>query len=144
MEVVEYADGLCTVLTQQKIGAMKGDLPARKPLPRRQARRGARAAKTRRAVLPVEVGTFTFTEDGAKLASGTYDGATSVHPLDDTTPFFAERWNKKGDLSDVGFGVLFSWLGVTIAPPPATASPPNSPSRWRSRRRAAPPSSRPG
>ena len=121
MEVVEYADGSCTVLTQQKIGAMKGDLPAMGPFPAVKLDSVPEAAKTTAAVLPVEVGTFTFTEDGAKLLSGTYDGATSVHPLDDTTPFFAERWNKKGDLSDVGFGVLFSWLGVTIAPPPATA-----------------------
>ena len=71
MEVVEYADGSCTVLTQQKIGAMKGDLPAMAPFPAVKLDSVPEAAKTTAAVLPVEVGTFTFSEDGAKLASGT-------------------------------------------------------------------------
>lgn len=69
---------------------------------------------------PVEVGIYTLTEaDGMmKIAGGTYAGATQEISGVDVTPEVAARWNKKGDMTDVGFGALYGMLGVQLPPPP--------------------------
>jgi len=61
------------------------------------------------ASLPREIGTFTFSADGTKVASGAYDG--KIEEGGDPTAWILDNWNVKGDLSDVGFGILYAWLG---------------------------------
>lgn len=54
-------------------------------------------ARITEASFPCEVGTYTFNEDGSKITSGSYKGSTRSGG--NPTPWFTERWNKKGDLS---------------------------------------------
>jgi hypothetical protein len=66
-----------------------------------------------------EVGTYIFSADGTKVASGGYTGLVCP-PLDKKsapTPFMEQHWNKKGDLSDTGFGSLYQWMGLVLDNP---------------------------
>jgi len=65
---------------------------------------------------PVEIGTYKIVD--GKIANGTYAGLTKDVPEAGVTPEIAAIWNKKGDLSDVGFGAVFMMMGVTLPPPP--------------------------
>ena len=122
VSVVENADGSCTVGTQQCAGRMMGDLPAMGPFPEVKLAHVPPMCREVPVCWPVELGTFTFSADGAKIASGSYAGKTvdagaAAAPV---TPWVAQRWNKKGDLSDTGFGLLFEMMGVKLPPPPAS------------------------
>ena len=115
ISVVENPDGSCTVVTQQCIGKMQADLPAMGPFPAVALADASEPAKAETASFPQEIGTFFFSADGTKVASGTYSGDI-VYSAGSPTAWFTDRWNKKGDLSDVGFGLLFEWMGVSLAP----------------------------
>jgi len=119
--VEKNADGTYTVLTQQCIGAMQGDLAAMGPFPPVALAQVPELVKNGPLNFPVEVGTYTLSKDGTKIASGTYHGATREVPGSDVTPQIEAMWNKVGDLSDVGFGALFKLLGVDLPPPPPAA-----------------------
>ena len=111
-------DGSYTILTQQCIGPMEADFPAMGPLPA-VALSSVPEIMKQDLKLPVEVGTYRLSADGTKIASGTYAGKTKEVSGSGVTPEIAAIWNKKGDLSDVGFGALFKLMGVDLAPPPA-------------------------
>ena len=106
---VENGDGTVTAITQQCIGTMQADLPAMGPFPAVNLADAPARCKATSAALPREIGTYTFSEDGMKVASGAYEG--KVEEGGDPTPWLLEKWNVKGDLTDVGFGILFAWLG---------------------------------
>ena len=109
-----------TVLTQQCTGAMEADLPALGPFPAVPLDSVPDIMKTD-IKFPVEVGTYTVRMDGdtLKISNGTYAGATKKIAKSNPTEEIDKMWNKKGDLSDVGFGALFKIMGVDLSPPPA-------------------------
>ena len=119
----ENKDGTATVLTQQVLGPMKHDLPAMGPFPPVRLRDAPRHAKETNWVFPVEVGTYTFDRSGTKVHSGAYAGLVAdeennpaaTHHGERVTPWVTDNWNKKGDMSDVGFGILFQMMGVDLS-----------------------------
>lgn len=126
--VKENEDGSLSVGTQQAIGTLQASLAPMGPFPPVAFDEAAEMAKETPCVLPVEVGRFELSADGFKVAKGVYSGAVDMEAelSAEATPWVVERWNKKGDLSDVGFGLLFEWLGKPLggAPPPAEEAPP--------------------
>ena len=118
--VSKNADGTYTVLTQQLIGPMKGDFPAMGPFPSVSVATAAAEAKED-LKWPVEVGTFTLSADGTKVAGGTYDGAVKEVAGVEVSPCVSAIWNKKGDHSDTGFGAAFMIMGSPLPPPPPAA-----------------------
>ena len=103
---------------------MAADLAAMGPMPAVALADVPERCTTTDACFPVEVGTYTFNEDGMKVASARTAARSEVEGAPEVTPFIAEVWNKKGDLSDVGFGAVFLWLGVSLGGAPAAAPPP--------------------
>lgn len=123
ISAVENADGTCTVVTQQCVGKMQADMPAMGAFPAVALADAPELAKTtENAAFPREVGTYFFSADGTKVASGTYVG--DIEAGGDPSPWFTERWNKKGDLSDVGFGLLYEWMGASLTPAPEPTAVP--------------------
>lgn len=113
-------DGTATVVTQQCCGKMEGDMAAMGPFPAVALADASSMAKTTDCTLPYEVGTYTFSADGSKITGGAYEGKTQDGG--DPTPWIVIKWNKKGDLSDVGFGLLYTWMGVNLPPPPSASN----------------------
>ena len=113
--VSKNEDGTYTVLTQQVIGPMEADFPAMGPFPAVALASVPEVMKMNLA-FPVEVGTYRIAD--GKIANGTYAGLTKDVPEAGVTPEVSAIWNKKGDLSDVGFGAVFTLMGVTLPPPP--------------------------
>lgn len=123
LAVVENRDGSATAHTQQLLGQMLGDFPAVGPFP--AVALSSVDPLMRLAgplALPVETGRYTFSADGTKIAGGAYDGTVSHNQPGAvrTTPWIASRYNKRGDMSDVGFGLLFEMMGHPLPsrPPP--------------------------
>jgi len=118
----EDKEGNATALTQQQLGPMRGDLAAMGPFPAVTLKEASSRAKTSSNVFPIEEGTFTFNVGGTKIAGGTYDGKiidaannpAVSHCGVNPDAWIVDNWNKKGDLSDVGFGLLYSLLGVDL------------------------------
>ena len=121
--VSKNEDGSYTVLTQQLIGPMKGDFPAMGPFPSVSVATAAAEAKED-LKWPVEVGTFTLSADGTKVAGGTYDGAVKEVAGVEVSPCVSAIWNKKGDQSDTGFGAAFIIMGSPLGAPPPPPPPP--------------------
>jgi hypothetical protein len=124
--VAKSADGTYEVLTQQLIGAMRADLPAMGQFPA-VALADAPPLMQQELKLPVEVGTYTVV--GGKITRGVYSGTTRTVEGVVVSPEVRAIWNKKGDLSDVGFGCLYQMLGVAPAwaPPDPPLDPPPDP-----------------
>merc|ERR1719242_343147 len=72
---------------------------------------------------PAEVGIYTLNADGTKIAKGMYDGSTRDFEGIEITPQVASMYNKIGDGSDIGFGVLFMLMLHDIEPPPPEEPP---------------------
>lgn len=123
--VEEQADGTCIVGTQQISGPMKEDMAAMGPFPEVTLAAVPEQIKTG-VVFPVEVGRYSFNAAGDKIQSGTYFGYTREGVGEPVTPLVAEKWNKKGDLSDVGFGMLYELMLGSPLPAPPPATPPES------------------
>ena len=123
LEYKENADGSATILTQQQLGPMEKDLPAMGPYPAVSLKEASTRAKENANVFPIEVGTYTFNEQGDKIQCGTYEGdiveveknPAISHCGKPVDAWITNHWNRKGDLSDVGFGLLYSLLGVDVS-----------------------------
>lgn len=121
--VEEQHDGTCIVGTQQISGPMTGDMAAMGPFPEVKLD-GAPALAKAGVVFPVEVGRYTLTPEGDKVQCATYFGEVRPGCGREPTPEVLAMWNKKGDLSDVGFGALYQvMLGAPIPAPPPLAPP---------------------
>ena len=111
-------DGTYTVLTQQVLGAMKGDFPLIEgtPFPEVKVAEIPDEAKIE-ITLPVEVGTYTM-EDG-KVKKGLYVGEIrdGVEGAAEPTPAFVEMW--KAGPETQGFAGFFKFVGKPLAAPPA-------------------------
>ena len=77
------------------------------------------SVKTVGVRFPVEVGTFIV--EGDKIKQAKYEGEVKDFEAAKPDEPIAKAWNKKGDLTDLGFGALFAALGVELPPPPAAA-----------------------
>ena len=107
------ADGTYSVLTQQCLGPMKGDFPAMGPFPFVALDSVPEVLKTEDLACPVEVGTFTLNEDKTKVVSAAYSIDSHKNSMPGmASPSVEAVWGKKGDGSDVGFGALFTLMGV--------------------------------
>jgi hypothetical protein len=84
---------------------MQGNMPAFGPFPEVTLDQVPEWMKTEDMTLPVEIGTYTLNAEN-KIVLGAGDGLTV--PGGKPNPKLAEVWNKKGDKSDVGFGVLMT------------------------------------
>ena len=111
-------DGTYTVLTQQVLGAMKGDFPLIEgtPFPEVKVAEIPDEAKIE-ITLPVEVGTYTM-EDG-KVKKGLYVGEIrdGVEGAAEPTPAFVEMW--KAGPETQGFAGFFKFVGKPMPAPPA-------------------------
>ena len=111
-------DGTYTVLTQQVLGAMKGDFPLIEgtPFPEVKVAEIPDEAKIE-ITLPVEVGTYTM-EDG-KVKKGLYVGEIrdGVEGAAEPTPAFVEMW--KAGPETQGFAGFFKFVGKPLPAPPA-------------------------
>ena len=111
-------DGTYTVLTQQVLGAMKGDFPLIEgtPFPEVKVAEIPDEAKIE-MTLPVEVGTYTM-EDG-KVKKGLYVGEIrdGVEGAAEPTPAFVEMW--KAGPETQGFAGFFKFVGKPMPAPPA-------------------------
>jgi len=115
-------DGTWKVKTQQAIGKMVADFKPGGPLPDLPVSKVPESWKTIGCTFPVEVGTYTMSEDGTKVLKATYDGtfdASYSGGSQETSPEVAAVWNKKGDQSDTGFGCMYGLAGVEMPAPPA-------------------------
>lgn len=120
---IKNADGTYSVLTQQCLGPMKADFPAMGPFPSVALDTVPEVMKTEDLANPVEVGTFTLSEDKTKVKLAVYGIKSHLDlPIEGLTgkgsPSVEATWGKKGDGSDVGFGAYFSLMGVQLPPPP--------------------------
>ena len=120
-------DGTYTVLTQQVLGAMKGDFPLIEdtPFPEVKVAEIPDEAKIE-ITLPVEVGTYTM-EDG-KVKKGLYVGEIrdGVEGAAEPTPAFVEMW--KAGPETQGFAGFFKFVGKPLPAPPADdAAPADAP-----------------
>jgi hypothetical protein len=116
-------DGTCIVGTQQCSGPMVADMPAMGPFPEVKLETAPELAK-KGVVFPVEVGRYTFNVAGDKVQNGAYFGEYRLGVGREPTPEVLAMWNKKGDLSDVGFGALYQvMLGAPLPAPPPLAPP---------------------
>ena len=116
-------DGTCIVGTQQVSGPMTADMPAMGPFPEVKLETAPELAK-KGVVFPVEVGRFSFNAAGDKVQNGAYFGDYRLGVGREPTPEVLAMWNKKGDLSDVGFGALYQvMLGAPLPAPPPLAPP---------------------
>ena len=119
----EDKEGNATALTQQQLGPMQADLAAMGPFPAVTLKEASSRAKTSPNVFPIEEGTFTFNVGATKIQSGTYDGKiidaannpAVSHCGISPDAWILDNWNKKGDSSDVGFGLLYSLLGIDLS-----------------------------
>ena len=120
--IEKNADGTYTVLTQQVLGAMKGDFPLIEgtPFPEVKVAEIPDEAKIE-ITLPVEVGTYTM-EDG-KVKKGLYVGEIrdGVEGAAEPTPAFVEMW--KAGPETQGFAGFFKFVGKPLAAPPADDAP---------------------
>jgi hypothetical protein len=121
--VEEQDDGTTIVGTQQISGPMTADMPAMGPFPAVALATAPELAK-KGVVFPVEVGRYTFNLAGDKVQNGAYFGEYRLGVGREPTPEVLAMWNKKGDLSDVGFGALYQvMLGAPLPAPPPLAPP---------------------
>ena len=119
----ENEDGTATVLTQQQLGPMKGDLPAMGPFPAVLMSDVPDRCLNNPNVFPVEKGIYTFNKEGTKISSGEYEGdiidvtdnPAVSHYGKEVDSWVKEHWNQKGDQSDVGFGILYQMMGVDLS-----------------------------
>ena len=111
-------DGTYTVLTQQVLGAMKGDFPLIEdtPFPEVKVAEIPDEAKIE-ITLPVEVGTYTMEE--GKVKKGLYVGEIrdGVEGAAEPTPAFVEMW--KAGPETQGFAGFFKFVGKPLPAPPA-------------------------
>jgi len=118
--VEENEDGTVICYTQQCMGKMQKDFPAMGPFPAvAMADCDARVLNTD-VKLPVEFGRYKFNADGTLCAGSEFFGDIKEFEGSDVTPWWQENWNQRGDLSDVGFGAIFIYMGHPLPlPPPA-------------------------
>ena len=103
-------DGSYTVLTQQRVGPMRHDLPAMGPFPTVSVASVSSIMQVD-LNLPVEVGTFTMVD--GKVMAVEYTGETRVLPGVDVTPAIGDIWNKKGN-QFMGLHCLYMLLDVAV------------------------------
>ena len=111
-------DGTYTVLTQQLLGAMKGDFPLIEGMPFPEVKVAEIPDEAKIEItLPVEVGTYTM-EDG-KVKKGLYVGEIrdGVEGAAEPTPAFVEMW--KAGPETQGFAGFFKFVGKPMPAPPA-------------------------
>ena len=111
-------DGTYTVLTQQLLGAMKGDFPLIEGMPFPEVKVAEIPDEAKIEItLPVEVGTYTM-EDG-KVKKGLYVGEIrdGVEGAAEPTPAFVEMW--KAGPETQGFAGFFKFVGKPLPAPPA-------------------------
>ena len=115
-------DGTYTLSTQQVSGKMVADMVLGGPFPEATLKNAPKAAKKSGVRFPVEVGYVTVNGAG-KVCKTSWVGDISNDFDKAAKPDKAilKSWNKKGDLSDVGFGALYEALGTPLPPPPAAA-----------------------
>ena len=119
-------NGTWKVKTQQSVGKMVADFKPGGPLPNLPLSKAPASWKSVGCTFPVEVGTYTMSEDGTKVLKATYDGtfdASYAGGSQETSPEVAAIWNKKGDQSDTGFGCMYQLAGIPMPPPPSAPSP---------------------
>ena len=77
--------------------------------------------KTEDLANPVEVGTFTLSDDKTKVKVAAYaiDSHTGHSMPGKGSPSVEAVWGKNGDGSDTGFGAYFKLMGVPWQPAPA-------------------------
>ena len=77
--------------------------------------------KTEDLANPVEVGTFTLSDDKTKVKVAAYaiDSHTGHSMPGKGSPSVEAVWGKNGDGSDTGFGAYFKLMGVPWPPAPA-------------------------
>ena len=115
-------DGTYTVLTQQLLGAMKGDFPLIEGMPFPEVKVAEIPDEAKIEItLPVEVGTYTM-EDG-KVKKGLYVGEIrdGVEGAAEPTPAFVEMW--KAGPETQGFAGFFKFVGKPLPAPPADDAP---------------------
>merc|ERR1711991_837469 len=114
-------DGTWKVKTQQAIGKMVADFKPGGFLPDLPVSKAPESWRKIGCTFPVEVGTYTMSEDGTKVLKATYDGtidASYTGGSQETSAEVAAIWNKKGDQSDTGFGCMYQLAGVEMPKPP--------------------------
>lgn len=116
-KVKQIGQNQWTVETRQSLGAMQTDLPAVGPFPAVNLKDVPDWIKTKDGLqFPFEIGTYTFTED-MKIIQGTYEGKINEKNTKKVSKEILTTWNKKGDLSDTGFGAMYQAMGVVIEKP---------------------------
>ena len=111
-------DGTYTVLTQQLLGAMKGDFPLIESMPFPEVKVAEIPDEAKIEItLPVEVGTYTMEE--GKVKKGLYVGEIrdGVEGAAEPTPAFVEMW--KAGPETQGFAGFFKFVGKPLPAPPA-------------------------
>lgn len=106
-------DGTYRVETQQCAGMLKASVPAIGPFPAVQYRTTPPMAKLKPLILPTEIGTYTFAEDG-RIQKAAYTGAIGE-----------ERGATCMHISPpAGMGCLYQWLGLVQGEDGAWGPPP--------------------
>jgi len=113
-------DGTYSVLTQQCPGALAADFPAMGPFPHVAFDSVPEVVKTEDLANPIEVGTYTLSEDKSKVTICAYDisSHTGHSKVGGASPSVEPIWGKAGDGSDTGFGCYFKLMGVPWPPAP--------------------------